>query len=298
MAGFRHGSDFESAGTRCDAWLYRPTRGEDPPVVVMAHGIAGEKTWRLPAFAREFASRGIATLVFDYRGFGDSDGQPRNLVDPARHVQDYRAALDHVRSLDSVGDKVALWGSSLGAGHALSVAAEEQVDAISLQVPFLDGRAQTALRVRQAGLRWFLRAGLAGLRDYFRTATFRSPNYVPVVGEPGEFAVLNSPGAKEGFTAMVPADEEWPNRLAARLFLKVPFYRPLARAEVIECPALVVQATEDDVVPSGPIDDLVEVLPDVERVRYEIGHFDPYVEPAFERVVERQADFLERHLVG
>ncbi len=295
MAGFRHGSDFESAGTRCDGWLYRPPRGEDPPVVVMAHGLGGEKAWRLPAFAREFASRGLAVLLFDYRGFGDSDGDPRYLLDLQRQVEDWEAAVDHARSLESVGDRVALWGTSLSAGHALTVAARRDVDALALQVPFLDGRAQAGLRIEQAGLRWFLRAGLAGLRDRFRTATFRGPNYVPVVGDPDEFAVLNGPGAKAGYEALVPGDE-WPNQAAARLLLQVPFYRPVSDAGEIECPTLVIEGEDDDVVPSEPVDDLVETLPDVERVRYEMGHFDVYLQPAFERVVERQADFLARHL--
>lgn len=298
MTGFRHGSDFTSAGTRCDAWLYRPTRGQDPPVVVMANGIAGEKHWRLPAFARAFASRGLAVLLFDYRNFGGSDGDPRYFADPDRHVEDWEAALTHVRSLDAVGDQVALWGSSFSAGHALTVAARQPVDALSLQVPFLDGRAMTALRVKQAGIRWFIRAGLAGIRDYVRTATFRGPNYVPVVGEPGEFAVLNSPGAKAGYERVVSDEDEWANQCWARLFLTVPRYRPIEAAGEIECPTLVLEGTEDDVVPAEPIDELVETVPDVERVRYDMNHFDPYFEPSFERVVERQASFFERHLLG
>ena len=295
MAGFRHSSDFESAGTRCDAWLFRPTRGEDPPVVVMAHGLAGEKPWRLPALARRFARRGLAVLLFDYRGFGDSDGDPRYLVDVQRQVEDWDAAVEHAESLDSVGDQVALWGTSLSAGHAVTVAARRDVDALALQIPFLDGRAQATLRIKQGGPGWALRAGLAGLRDRFRTATFRGPNYVPVVADPGEFAALDSPGAKVGYEAIVP-DADWPNQVAARVFLQVPFYRPISAADEVECPTLVIEAEEDEVVPSGPVDDLVETLPDVERVRYEMGHFDAYLQPAFDRVVERQADFLARHL--
>lgn len=295
MGGFRFGADFESEGSRCDAWLYTPVRDGNPPVVVLAHGLAGERSWRLPWFARRFAESGLAVLLFDYRGFGDSEGT-RRVVDPGRHVADWQAAVEHVRELDRVGDRVALWGTSLSAGHALVAAAEASVDALSLQVPSLDGRSQAILRIRQGGPRWTAWAALAGTWDLLRAFARRSPSYVPVVGEPGERAVLTTPGVTAGYRELVPPGEEQPNRCSARVLVKVPFYRPIARVEEVDCPALVVQAKDDDVVPDGPIDRLVETIDDVERVRIEMDHFDPYTRER-ERVADRQASFFRRHLL-
>ncbi len=68
-----------------------------PPVVVAAHGIAGQKDMGLEPFAETFASKGMAVLLFDYRNFGGSEGEPRNWVSPRRHLQDWDAALDYVR---------------------------------------------------------------------------------------------------------------------------------------------------------------------------------------------------------
>jgi pimeloyl-ACP methyl ester carboxylesterase len=263
-------------------------------VVVLAPGFAAEKAWRLPAVAREFAARGVAALVFDYRGFGASDGTPRHVVDPERQVDDWRAAVVHAREHEDTGDRVGVWGTGFSAGHALTVAADEPVEALSLSVPFLDGRAQARHRGRQAGVGWLVRASLAVARDYVRTATFRGPNYVPVAGDPDEFAVLNAPGTRAGSEATRDC-EAWPDECAARAFAKVPFYRPLADVEGVGCPTLVVQAADDGVVPAGPTDRLVDRLDDVERVRYDVGHFDPYVD-AFDRVVEREASFLARWL--
>ena len=296
MGGFRFGADFEVEGDRCEAWLYTPVddADADPPVVVMAHGFAGERRWRLPAFARRFAEHGVAALLFDYRGFDGSDGT-EHVVDPDRHVADYRAAVERARGLDRTGDRVGLWGTSFSAGHALTVAADEPVDALAVQVPFLDGFRQTRLRFGQEGAGWLAWALLAGLRDRLRALTWRSPHYVPVAGEPGEHAVLTSPSAKAGYERLVPDDEEWPNRCSARVLSKVPFYRPLASADEVDCPVLVLQGTSDDVVPEPPIDDLVDVVDDVERVRMDVGHFDVYTS-AFERTVEREATFLARHL--
>jgi hypothetical protein len=65
----------------------------------MAHGFGAERTFGLEPFAERFAQAGLAAFVFDYRCFGDSEGQPRNLVSPRRHLQDWEAALSYVKGL-------------------------------------------------------------------------------------------------------------------------------------------------------------------------------------------------------
>jgi fermentation-respiration switch protein FrsA (DUF1100 family) len=81
-------SGFTSAGLRCSADLYLPDIAIASPLVIMAHGFGGERSFRLPAYAKHFARNGLAVLLFDYRTFGDSEGEPRYLVDPDRHVAD------------------------------------------------------------------------------------------------------------------------------------------------------------------------------------------------------------------
>lgn len=297
MAGFRHGGDFVVDGDEVDAHLYLPSRGEDPPVVVMAHGFAGEKSWRLPAFAREFASRGVAALVFDYRGFGDSEGDPRQVVSAAKQTEDWLAAVDAARADSRVGDRVALWGWSLSGGHAVRTAARRDVDAVVAQAPFVDGLATAWHLVRAGGLFYLRNAVRHGLRDLARAATFRSPHYVPVAADPDEFAVLNRPGALAGFRDLVPDDEQFPNRCGARILLTVGRYRPVADADAVDAPTLVVEAERDRIVSGSSVSRLVGRLDDVERVRYDVGHFDLFAGDAFERVADREAAFLERHLL-
>lgn len=296
----REDADFESAGDRCAAWLYRPAapEGDDPPVVVMAHGFAGTREMRLEAFAERFAEHGFAVLLFDYRCFGDSEGEPRNLVSPTRHVDDWTAAVAHARSLDGVDpDRVAVWGTSFSAGHALVTAAREPVAAYVGQAPFLDGVRTLAYLIGQNGLSFGLDATRAALEDLARKYTLRSPRYVPVVGQPDELAALNTPGSEAGYRGMVPdgLDEaEW-NRCPARVLLTFGSYRPIDSADRVDCPSLLVEAREDQLVPGGAVDATVRALDDVERVRLDGDHFEPYVE-RFDEVVEREAAFLDRHL--
>lgn len=73
-------SDFTSGGVRCAADLYLPDSKGSPPVIIMGHGFAAERSFCLPAYAEYFAGQGMAVLLSDYRSFGDSDGEPRQLV--------------------------------------------------------------------------------------------------------------------------------------------------------------------------------------------------------------------------
>jgi uncharacterized protein len=93
--------------------------GERLPCVVLAHGFSGTMD-RLVPHAERFAAGGIAALVFDYRGFGESGGEPRQVVDlPSQH-DDIRAAVTWVRGRGDLDpDRVALWGNSLGGAHVI-----------------------------------------------------------------------------------------------------------------------------------------------------------------------------------
>src|SRR5258707_13262682 len=121
MTTTREDLHFSCGGEDCAAWLY-PAAGEcgdATPVIVMAHGLSGTRRDRLGAFAERFAAAGVAALVFDHRGFGDSAGEP-DLFDPVRQLQDWRAAIAFARSLAQIdGDRVATFGSSMGGGNAL-----------------------------------------------------------------------------------------------------------------------------------------------------------------------------------
>src|SRR5712672_3078286 len=82
---------FKSGETFAAGWLFVPQQarsGGRVPAVAMAHGFGAVKEMYLEPFARRFAAAGIATLVFDYRGFGASGGEPRQRVFPRDQMDD------------------------------------------------------------------------------------------------------------------------------------------------------------------------------------------------------------------
>jgi dienelactone hydrolase len=68
-----------SSGDAIEAWVYLPEGSGPHPAVVMAHGIGGIKAGGLAPFAERFREEGFAAIAFDYRNFGSSGGQPRDV---------------------------------------------------------------------------------------------------------------------------------------------------------------------------------------------------------------------------
>ena len=67
----------------------------------MAHGLSGVKEMRLYAYAEKFAHAGYNVFIFDYRHFGESSGEPRQLLDINKQHQDWSAAVRHVNGFAS-----------------------------------------------------------------------------------------------------------------------------------------------------------------------------------------------------
>ncbi len=290
----RQDASFTSAGTRCAAWLYRP-RGEGPvPIVVMAHGFSATRELRLDAYAERFCAAGLGVLLFDYRHFGASDGEPRQLLDIGDQHADFAAALAYARGLAWVDqDRIALFGSSFSGGHVIAVAADDGgIAAVVAQCPFTDGLASLATLPPLTAAR---ATGLA-LADALAALRGRPPHYIPAVGPPGSLAVMTTPDSEPGFRALVPAQTTWENRVAARIVLQVGRYRPGLAAARLSCPILFCVCERDSVAPAGRTVTLARTAPLGEIRHYPVGHFDVYLGAPFERAVADQTEFLTRVL--
>jgi uncharacterized protein len=118
---------FPSGDSYCAAWLFLPD-GASPnaqvPGIAMAHGLGAVKEMYLEFFARNFADAGLAAVLFDYRYFGASGGEPRQRVAPHEQTEDYRSALTCLSLQPEVdADRLGVWGTSFSGGHVLHVGA-------------------------------------------------------------------------------------------------------------------------------------------------------------------------------
>lgn len=287
---------FTSHGTDCAAWLYRPDGDGPHPIVVMAHGFSATRELRLDTYAERFAAAGIGVLLFDYRHFGASGGEPRQLLDIGKQFDDWRSAIAEARNIEWADPaRVALFGSSYSGGHVLTLAAEDtRIAAIVAQCPFSDGLAT----LRAIGPRHAASLTVHALRDQLNALLGKPPHYIPAVADPGSTGMMTTADAKPGMRALVPEDTVWENQVAARIGLRVPLYRPGTKARHVRCPALWCITDKDTLCPADNTAKWAAQAPRGEVKRYPIGHFDIYLGDNFERAVTDQTEFLRRHLLS
>lgn len=181
-----------SHGETLSCWLFTPTAPSPSgryPGLVLAHGLGGIKEMRLDAYASFFASQGFLCLVFDYRHWGASTGEPRNLVEPALQLEDWDVALSWMERCEEVDpQRIGVFGTSFGGGNVIQVGARDaaankgRVKAIVSQCPFTDGWASAftpGFAVVPRLIFWSL------LDTVWSTLTGR-PVEVNLVGAPGE----------------------------------------------------------------------------------------------------------------
>jgi len=289
---------FEVKGTTVHAWLYPPENMDKPwACVVMANGTGGTRDMLMERYARRYQAAGVAVLSFDYRYFGASSGEPRQLLWIPYQLEDYTAAVAHARSLDNIDPKrVALWGTSLSGGHVITMAARDgDIACVVAQCPSVDGRASAKYAFKTMGMKHMLKILVHGQRDYIRSLLGLSPHKIPIVGKPGSIGMLTTPGELEFFERFVP--ETYVNEACARIVIRGDKYRPIKYAKDIRCPVLMQVCEHDEIIPLDAARETEELLGVYAQARYyPIGHFDIYEGEHFEKAAGEQVAFLKKNL--
>jgi pimeloyl-ACP methyl ester carboxylesterase len=285
---------FPSAGLNCAAWLYLPDTKTPRPVIVLGHGLGAIREMCLDAYAERFAAAGYACLVFDYRHFGASQGEPRQLLDINRQLEDWEAAVRYARSIPQVdGSQIILWGSSFGGGHVLVTAAADQgIKAVISQCPFTDGIASSIA----VDPRTSVQVTALALADRLGALFGRPPIMVATSGKPGSAALMTAPDAMPGYLGLVPSTSGFQNHVAARIALDIMRHFPGHYIAKIACPVLFCVCATDSVAPAKATLRHARKAKHGEIKNYQYGHFDIYVGAAFEQVVADQIDFLQRQV--
>ena len=197
---------FSSDGLQLAGVLHVPggtARGERRPAVVMMHGFGANKSGGPEWVCNQLESWGYVALRFDYRGCGESEGE-RGRVIATEEVADARNAVTYMASLASVDPgRVALCGSSLGAGVAVQAAAvDRRVAAVILENGL--GNGERVIRGMHTPESWqaFLQLMEDGLRHRERTGTSKIIHRFDIFEMPKELQVnLTSNNSLMQFTA-------------------------------------------------------------------------------------------------
>jgi pimeloyl-ACP methyl ester carboxylesterase len=285
---------FDSGGATCAAWLTRPAGLGPHPGVVLVHGFGANHTMSLDKYEQHFSQAGIATLAFDYRGLGESGGLPRQRLSLRNHRQDVGSAFEFLAGLPGIdAGRVGVWGTSLGAMHALRVAAaRDDVAAVVVQCPIVDGPAT----LRRLGLSAMLRLTPAILDDLGRRLLERTPRYVPIVGAPGSAAAVTAPGALDGWNSTVSPGGSFDNRVGASDVVEIAVTSARHVVRRISAPTLVCVSDRETLMDPRHAADIARQVPRGEARHYDADHFDVYHPPMLNRLLADQTDFLRTHL--
>lgn len=283
----------KSGNEMLGADFYRPAKVRKPPVIIMAHGFAGERKFSLPDTAAIFADAGYAVVLFDYRGFGGSTGKPRELVSAPNHVADWKAVLNQVKKRKDVDtNKIVLWGMSMSGGHVMTTAAREKgICAIIGLVPHVDGFASALMYPKHL----LPRATALAIQDLAGSKIGREPIRIPVVAESG-VRCLTGEDCYAGYMQMVSKGSSWVGLVPARIILTINQYRPTKEASKIQYPALVIGAQHDSLIPISATRKAAAKIKQVEYLEWPIGHFDVLQGHWFDKAITVQLAFLKKHI--
>ncbi|MGE2719802.1 alpha/beta hydrolase [Mycolicibacterium celeriflavum] len=285
--------EFPSGEATLVGHLFDGDANEPRPCVVLCHGFGGtQDTPALTANARSFADAGYAALTFDYRNFGESGGEPRQLVDIGGQLDDIAAAVRFARGRRGVDpDRIVLWGTSLGGGHVVTAAARDpRIAAVIAQIPFngfpkkVEGRSTVAT----------LRLLWAMAVDAVRGALGAAPAYIKAVGEPGDLAVMATVEAQRTIEGM--QSPTWRNEIAPRALFAMMRYKPGDHAPRVEAPVLVCIGKRDKETQEADAAQIAERAPRCELKLYDLAHFDFYRDDVRRQVIADQIAFLRRLL--
>lgn len=193
----------------------------------------------------------MAALVFDYRNFGESGGEPRQQLLTHQQLDDLRNAVSWLRRQPEIDrDRIGAWGASLGGGHAMLLAAfDKRVKAVVAMIPAINQWANFLTAMPREAFFGFL-ATLGQDRD--ATYGTETVNYLPLVAPPGQGGLM--PDEAYVFYTRVQQSiaPRWENRISIRSLETFVAYDPTGPIDLISpSPLLMIIAEQDQIVPQA-----------------------------------------------
>jgi len=282
-----------SEGARISGVLYKPD-GADPgvplPGIVLCHGFTAIKELILPDYARRFAEAGFAALAFDYRGFGESEGERGRLLWPEQ-VQDIRNSITFMETLPAVDEsRVGLWGTSYGGANVIYTAGiDSRARCVVAQVGFGDGGRR--FKTRPAAETAPMRAVIANERRQ-RVLTGKSTMVDP-------FQILSDPDTVAFFSAAMERHPRLKTQISLEFLERTMEYDPEEMApRIAPRPLLLIAAENDATTPADEFRSVYAAAGEPKKlvVIEGIRHYEIYSGGPLERSAREATDWFTSYL--
>ncbi|MDC5152280.1 alpha/beta hydrolase [Acinetobacter baumannii] len=274
--------------------FYIPKTNNKSAVIIMAHGFAGLRQFKLIQYAQRFAQAGYAVILFDYRYWGGSTGKPREMISINSQLEDWKTMIQYASTCKFIDNRrIVLWGTSLSGGYALSLASElKNIQAIMVQIPYVDG-AETA---KLYPLQRYPQALKLSSQDYMGSKMGLNPKRLPVVDQ-YKLCFMPTADSYYGYLSIVNSDYYWSGEVPARVFFNLMRYRPIQLVRQINIPVLFIAAQHDSLIPiESSREAATNIAPFVSYHEWDMKHFDIYHGSWFEKAVTTQLEFLHQHI--
>lgn len=257
----------------------------------MAHGLGGTREIRLPEYAERFAKAGFACFLFDYRNFGASDGNKRQLINVKMQLEDWVNAIEYIKKDNRVdGENLLLFGTSFSGGHVIWLSAHrEDVKATVAQCPYTN----TIATIKAVSWRYILKKVPYIFLDLLSCITGYHPVMLKLSTYKGENAFMES---DEETTKKFIGSANFVNKAPARTFLEFIKYSPGKYFSKIKNPIYVAVCTKDSLAPSEKTIQLASKTKYAICKKYDCGHFDIYLTPYFEEAINDYIYFYRQIL--
>jgi dipeptidyl aminopeptidase/acylaminoacyl peptidase len=286
---------FYSEGAQLAALWRTPDDGEGPfRAIVQGPGWLGLKDAKLYVRYHEaLTAAGFAVLIFDYRGFGDSEGD-RGVLSPRLQLQDLVNAVTYLTTRDDVdADAIGVFGSGgTGGGNAVVLAAHDpRIRAAVSQLPVADGR-DWLHRMRQEH-EWL--TFLQGLEDDRRERVTTGKGRLV---HPREEIMVPTP-ERRATSIKADVDTKIPTAISLSSAEEILEYRPVEAAARLTTPLMVIGVEGDATTPTDHAVALYEAAKGprqlvMQRHTTHYAAYDKYWETVTPRIVQ----WFERYLVN
>jgi hypothetical protein len=248
--------NFHSQGVQLAGHLFLPPGFDSSatyPSAIVTGSWTSVKEQMPDEYASLLAQNGFIALTFDFTGFGESEGQPRQVEDYQLKINDIRAAVDFLSAHPNVDlDQLSGLGVCASSGYMAHAAAQDdRIKKLALVAPWLHNPAiaKSIYDMRPGGTEGLIAAAKKAKERY---ATTGEMEYVLAASELDPLSAMYVPGDIFDYylNPAKAAGNIYDNRFAISSWEPWLSFDGISSAGAIEQPVFIVHS-ESGAVPQG-----------------------------------------------